>query len=654
MGGVLERFFRLTFDPEAECAQQSATPEAALPTAVSISTRTTLAFALFALLCAGTTGALLSSMSSKDLEEVIVDRQRLFAMQGAIAFLDDLELAIAELEHVSRMVEVDLDDADDVPERRVLNEAWRLTLFFFDGKVLLVDETGRCHGAEPDHEGCLGRSFASEPWFAEGIRLSGPKVSFSPDGGTTVALVVPMRDEAGELEGLLRGEIQLARGDFFDDSVYGTGPVSHELVLVGADRQVLFVDGEPALEARPWRDAIEGSDHPGAVIATLDGERKVFAWAPIGDTGGRLVYAWRWSELDRASDERARAFLLAAAVVAWVGMIVGLLVARRLTNPVLELAEDVRAARSGKARIEPREARDEVGSLRRAFSELVDELAAREESARADRDRVAELADTLEERVKQRTRELEETRDALIDAERLAALGRAGAALSHELRNSLNALSVGMDALGGSLPEAARNSVRQQVRSEIGRLRSLADVLLDFARPRALDLVETTADALLTRMRLLVEDFAVEHDVSLVVRDDAPTEPLKVDADLLQSVLTNLVRNAVEAVSSQPEERRRVEVHASVVGRAWIVDVQDAGEGLPEGVRARLFQPFSSGRRGGVGLGLSLARRFVELHRGRLELIDEPRDGLGGACFRMTLPLDSQPGASGANDSVIP
>jgi signal transduction histidine kinase len=138
------------------------------------------------------------------------------------------------------------------------------------------------------------------------------------------------------------------------------------------------------------------------------------------------------------------------------------------------------------------------------------------------------------------------------------------------------------------------------------------------------------------------------------VRDDAPTEPLRVDADLLQSVLTNLVRNAVEAVSSQPEERRRVEVHASVVGRTWIVDVQDAGEGLPEGVRARLFQPFSSGRRGGVGLGLSLARRFVELHRGRLELIDEPRDGLGGACFRMTLPLDSQPGASGANDLVIP
>ena len=84
--------------------------------------------------------------------------------------------------------------------------------------------------------------------------------------------------------------------------------------------------------------------------------------------------------------------------------------------------------------------------------------------------------------MEERTKQLEETRDALVDAERLAALGRAGAALSHELRNSLNTLSVGMDALGAS----GDSAVPQQVRGEIGRLRSLADRLLDFARPREL------------------------------------------------------------------------------------------------------------------------------------------------------------------------
>jgi signal transduction histidine kinase len=602
---------------------------------VSISTRTTLAFALFALLCAGSTGALLSSMAGDDLEEVIVDRQRLFAMQGALAFLDHVELAIEELEHVSRMVEVDLDDGDEAPERRVLNEAWRLTLFFFDGEVLLVDETGRCHGAEPRHEACVGRSFADAPWFVEGAEAREPLVRFARDEASTLSLVVPMRDEAGALEGLLRGEIRLARGDFFDDTVYGSGPGSHDLVLSSASGEELFVHGTPPLGTSAWASAVRGADRPGAIATTIDGERTVLAWAPVGSTGARLVYAWPWSELDRAADERANALLVAASVIAMVGMIVGLLVARRLTEPVLALEGDVRAARVGKG-IDVRGPRDEVGALRRAFSELVAELASREESARADRDRIAELADTLEERVRSRTRELEETRDALIDAERLAALGRAGAALSHELRNSLNALSVGMDALGGSMPEAARVAVRQQVRAEIGRLRTLADVLLDFARPRSLSSTDVPDHVILERARALVEDFAEERGVTIEVLDSASEQTLRVDADLMQSVLTNLLRNAVEAVAGLAPERRRVQLRAEALEGTWRIEVEDAGEGISAPVRERLFQPFSSGRVGGVGLGLSLSRRFVELHGGQLELVTARE--LGGACFRVSLP----------------
>ncbi|MCB9602259.1 MAG: sensor histidine kinase [Sandaracinus sp.] len=600
---------------------------------MSISTRTTLAFALFALLCAGTTGALLSTMASDDFEEIVVDRQRLFAMQGALAFLDDLELAILELEHVSRMVEVDLDDDDDDAERRVLNEAWRLTLFFFDGAVVLVDETGRCHGAEPGE--CGSRDFRAAPWFAEGVRATGPIVHFGDGDDTTLALVVPMREESGELEGLLRGEIRLDRGDFFDDSVYGTGPGSHDLVLLSEDGRELFVHGHPPLEAPAWRDAVARSDRAGARAVTVEGERLVLAWAPIGTTGARLVYAWPFRELDRTGDERARALLVAAAVIAFVGMLVGLLVARRLTEPVLVLEGDVRAARGGKGRIDPHGARDEVGTLRRAFAELVDELAAGEENARSDRDRIAELADTLEERVRSRTRELEETRDALVDAERLAALGRAGAALSHELRNSLNALSVGMDALGGSLPDAARMAVRQQVREEIGRLRTLADVLLDFARPRKVERRTSSSAVLLSRSHAFVEDFAVEHGVSLEV-EPGDDDPLEVDAGLLQSVFVNLLRNGVEAATGR--EVPRVHARSWRTDDAWCVEVEDGGPGVAPEVRERLFQPFSSGRVGGVGLGLALARRFVELHGGRLELL-EP-GALGGARFRVTIPLD--------------
>ncbi len=552
----------------------------------------------------------------------MVDRQRLFAAQGALAFLDDLELATEELENVSRMVEVDLDDANDAPERRVLNEAWRLTLFFFDGVVQMVDETGRCHGAEPAHEACVGRSFADAAWF-RAVRESGKtlvRFHARTDGGSTIDLVLPMHDEDGALEGVLRGEIVLARGDFFDESVRGSGPLPHQLVLFGPEGNVLFAEGEPKLDSAPWRNALRElkGGTADARISEVGGERLVIAWAPVGHTGANLMYAWRWSDLDEHSGERRRHFLLAALLVAGAGIALGLLVARRLTRPMRRLAQDVGRARVGEGRIGAGRGGDEVGELRRAF---------------------AELADTLEDRVQDRTRELEETRDALVDAERLAALGRAGAALSHELRNSLNALSVGMDALGAP---GADGAVRKQVRAEIVRLRSLADRLLDFARPRELRRSRVQGGELITASCELVDDYARERDVELTVTDDAPTQPLEVEQDLLLSVFTNLLRNAIEAVSAQPEARRRVALRARVDGDAWTVTIDDAGPGLAPAVRERLYQPFTSGS-GGVGLGLAVARRFVELHGGRLELV---QGELGGACFQVVLPLGEISGES--------
>jgi two-component system sensor kinase FixL len=79
-----------------------------------------------------------------------------------------------------------------------------------------------------------------------------------------------------------------------------------------------------------------------------------------------------------------------------------------------------------------------------------------------------------------------------------------------------------------------------------------------------------------------------------------------------------------------------VQLRAEALEGTWRIEVEDAGEGISAPVRERLFQPFSSGRVGGVGLGLSLSRRFVELHGGQLELVTARE--LGGACFRVSLP----------------
>lgn len=609
---------------------------------MSLSTRTALVMTILAVLCAGGTGSILYSLSSRNYEEILIDRQRLLAVHGAAALLDDLDLAMQELEHISSMVEVDLDDADDGAELRVINEAWRLTLFFFEGTVMLVDETGLCHGAEPKTVKCKGSTFADTAWFAAGKASQQPLMLFEarPGESGAIRLVVPMHEDNGDLEGVLLGEIELGRGDLFDESVRGSGPPPRQLLLLGPEGGPLFAEGDPPTDSPPWQ-AARASLRRGearAVRMHLDGEAQLLAWTPVDRTGAGLIYAWSWGELDPHGDEHMQSLVIATVVMALVGMGVGLLLARRITDPMLSLAGDVRRARADHGRIEAGVGGDEVAELRRVFATLVDELGEREAQLRRDHDRVAELADTLEERVTDRTRELEATRDALIDAERLAALGRAGAALSHELRNSLNTLSVGMDALGADMVAEHRSSVRQHVRAEIGRLRSLADLLLDFARPRTPATHETTTGRLLERSLTLVEDYANEHGVSLIVDDPAPDTAIEVDDNLMQSVLSNLIRNAVDAVAGLDEDRRRVSVTTCVEDDGWRVDVADAGEGVADALRDQLFQPFVSGRRGGVGLGLAVAKRFAELHGGTLELVD---GSLSGACFRVRVPLAS-------------
>src|SRR5690606_22978784 len=177
-------------------------------------------------------------------------------------------------------------------ERRVLNEAWRLTLFFFEGTVLLVDELGVCHGAEPDRQSCAGKSFAGEGWFVEGAQARKPVVLFEarPGSSGSMNLVFPMIDDRGDLEGMLLGEIELGRGDLFDESVRGSGPPPEQLLLLGPSGQALFADGEPPLENAPWQAAMEalGRGEAGATRTDPDGATHVLACAPMGRTGAGL------------------------------------------------------------------------------------------------------------------------------------------------------------------------------------------------------------------------------------------------------------------------------------------------------------------------------------------------------------------------------
>lgn len=234
----------------------------------------------------------------------------------------------------------------------------------------------------------------------------------------------------------------------------------------------------------------------------------------------------------------------------------------------------------------------------------------------------------------------------------LAAMGKTAAAIAHEVKNSLNGLSVALDLLAsGHATSEVAGQVNAQARGEIARLRGVADDLTLFAAPPRLDPAVVDVAELCRRVAAscahLAQDFGTE--VALELPPDGAAVRIVGDSHKLFGALQNLVRNGVEATIpgafGEPLDgpslvrERRVTLMARQEGRMAIVEVRDTGAGIAAEVRERLFEPFVSNKRTGTGLGLAIVRRVVEAHGGRVTALD--RAG-GGAVFRVELPFRSE------------
>ncbi|MBP7240999.1 HAMP domain-containing sensor histidine kinase [Amaricoccus sp.] len=222
---------------------------------------------------------------------------------------------------------------------------------------------------------------------------------------------------------------------------------------------------------------------------------------------------------------------------------------------------------------------------------------------------------------------------ALKQKERLAALGGAVAKISHDLRNLLTTAQLLADRIEGSADPAVRRTAPKLV-AAISRAITLCERTLTYGK------AEEAAPALVDVDLAPIVDEVVESEaagaaLARVEADVTAGLRIRVDADQLFRVLTNLVRNAVQAIEAlgQPGV---VRIAARPLGDLVEITVSDTGPGLPEKARENLFQPFRGGaRRGGAGLGLVIAAELVRGHGGALELA---ATGPDGTVFRVTLP----------------
>jgi len=229
--------------------------------------------------------------------------------------------------------------------------------------------------------------------------------------------------------------------------------------------------------------------------------------------------------------------------------------------------------------------------------------------------------EALRTALRQMAQAIEQGRAREIEAERLRAFRETARRVAHEMRNPLTPIRLAVSQLSRSATPGQQEAIEVLV-AESGRLEQLAREFTDFGRlpegPAApVDLAE-----LLTGLART----SVPPTMRIRLALDPALPTLLGHYDPLRRAFGNIVRNAVEACDAQGE----IEVAARAEDGGVRVEIRDHGPGVPPELAGRLFDPYVTGKSGGTGLGLALARQTVEMHQGAIAV--EPTPG-GGATF---------------------
>lgn len=318
---------------------------------------------------------------------------------------------------------------------------------------------------------------------------------------------------------------------------------------------------------------------------------------------GKSTSVWAW-------------FLGMTAATIFVALLLGVLIARHFTGPVYTLARQVNQSMEDDRKVEVKQAHP-VDSLRNAVQSLLDEY------------------DEMKE-------EFEASRERGEQSERLAVAGRVAIGLTHEIQEPLAALKHLIDNAGDE-NDGASSKLQKGLR-DIERIEEFLEEFLDFAgaqKPRfeLFDLNEIVNDA--------IQFIAAECEQRMVVIEKELGEFPHVMADdaLLQEALVNVMHNAIEAMPNGGT--LSVTTRLTLAGgppplsdtEGVEIFIADSGPGFPEESIEKIFDAFFSTKPKGTGLGMTIVRRVIELHGGRVRALN--RDG-GGALISAFLPLPSQ------------
>lgn len=318
----------------------------------------------------------------------------------------------------------------------------------------------------------------------------------------------------------------------------------------------------------------------------------------------RIIQA-RQKSLAQASDLR---FMAATAVVLVVmlGFLLAFVMVRQILDPLRRMAQE--SDREGNLK----NPENEIKALSRSLHGLIEDAG-------------------------QTHIELERSREHLLQAEKMALVGKLAAGVAHSIRNPLTSVKMRLFSLSRSLElNAYQKEDFEVISEEIRHTDTIVQNFLEFARPAKLKMQAVSPSAVVDQTLLLMEHRLKSYDVNLKLFRKQPLPEIEADPEQLKEVFANLIENACEAVGQGGSIVIEEETGTPPANTTAVLRVRDNGPGIPESIQHKLFEPFFTTKEEGTGLGLSIAARIVEEHRGRLDVTSKEGEG---ATFIVTLPL---------------
>jgi len=285
-----------------------------------------------------------------------------------------------------------------------------------------------------------------------------------------------------------------------------------------------------------------------------------------------------------------------------------------IQRPLIELQEKIAKVGEGDLNVTVRFARrdDEIGDLGRNFNRMVTLL--RENS---------EEIETLH-------------RTQMSRAEHLATLGELATGLAHEIRNPLAGIAGVIDIVARDLPATSpARAVIKDVRQEISQINHIVGELLQTARPHPPQIRRSDLNVTVEHSVMLARQQALSKAIEIVFKRNVELPEVEHDGDQIHQVLLNLLLNSIQAIDGPGI----IVVELEARGGMAAISVSDTGRGIPSEDLPNIFRPFYTTKGNGTGLGLSLARRIVEEHQGRIEVTSSVGKG---TTFTVLLPIEKK------------